>query len=142
MLVSFKGAKAIVEVPIEPVAFDREKSRSMNKRKRESIIKEMKGRYGDLNVGGSRGTKLVTAYRESAVFVACCLEKFGPLTPKKLRILGTDEKKTTSILSENHYGWFNKIDRGVYSISEQGKKSLEDYKELSEYYYKKLQDDK
>lgn len=140
ILVSFKGKQGLVEIPIHPVAFDREKSKQMNKRKRESIIKEISGRYGDLNIGGSRGKKLVTAYRESAIFIACCLERLGPLSPKKLRELGTDEKKTISILSENHYDWFMRVSRGIYSITAEGKKALEQYSELSTYYFEKLDD--
>jgi hypothetical protein len=92
----------------------------------------------DANIGGSTGKKLVTAYRESSIFIACCLERFGPLSPKKLRELGTEEKKTTSILSENHYGWFERVDRGIYSVTEEGKKALKQYEQLAEYYYNKL----
>ncbi len=138
ILVSFKGKQGTVELAIEPMPFDRERSKKMNKRKREGIIKEASSRYMDANIGGSTGKKLVTAYRESSIFIACCLEKYGPLSPKKLRGLGTEEKKTTSILSENHYGWFQKIDRGIYSITEEGRKALIQYKELAEYYYNKI----
>lgn len=138
ILVSFKGNKGFVEIPIEPIPFDREKSRAMNKRKRENIIKEARGRYNDSNVGGSRGKKLVTTYRENAIFIACVLERLGPLTPKKLRSLGTDEKKTTAILSENHYGWFQRIERGVYGITDKGRRSLEEYTELVKYYVDKI----
>jgi hypothetical protein len=139
ILVSFRGRKGIIEVPIQPIAFDREKSRQMNKRKRENIIKEASGRYEDLNIGGSRGKKLVTSYRESAIFIACCLDKLGAVSPKRLRELGTDAKKTLSILSQNHYGWFNKVDRGVYTLTEEGKRALGEYKELAEYYYGKIE---
>lgn len=138
ILVSFKGKTSFIEVAIAPMAFDREKSRNINKKKRENIIKEINGRYEDLNVGGSRGRKLVTAYRESSIFIACCLNKFGPLSPKKLRELGTDEKKTTSILYENHYGWFDRVDKGIYTINNTGREALETYRELAEYYYGKI----
>jgi hypothetical protein len=138
ILVSFRGKKGSVEIPIHPVPFDRERSRQMNKRKRKNIIKEASGRYEDLNIGGSRGKKLVTSYRESAIFIACCLEKLGTVSPKRLREFGTDAKKTLPILSQNHYGWFNKVDRGLYCITEEGKKALGEYKEVAEYYYEKI----
>lgn len=134
ILVTFKGKNGIVEVAIEPTPFDREKSKRMNLKKRQSIIKEAKSRYLDLNTGGSTGKKLVTAYRESAIYIACCLYVQGPSSPKKLRELGTDPKKTTSILSENHYGWFEKIDRGVYGITKRGEEEVKLYKEIHEYY--------
>jgi hypothetical protein len=139
ILVSLKGKQGIVEVPIHPVPFDREKSRNLSRKKRESIIKEANSRYMDANIGGTTGKKLVTAYRENAIFIACCLERFGPLSPKKLRELGTDAKKTTSILSENHYGWFEKVDRGIYAITEEGKKALAEYSELAKYYLEKIE---
>ncbi|MCM0649089.1 DUF2161 family putative PD-(D/E)XK-type phosphodiesterase [Clostridium swellfunianum] len=140
ILVSIKGRQSFIEIPIHPIPFDREKSRNMSKKKRESIIKEASSRYKDSNIGGSTGKKLVTAYKECAIFIACCLQKFGPLSPKKLREFGADEKKTTSILSENHYGWFKRIDRGVYSITEVGVRELTQYKELTEYYNSKIVD--
>ncbi len=139
ILVSLKGKKGIVEIPIHPIPFDREKSRNLSKKKRESIIKEASGRYMDSNVGGCTGKKLVTAYREKAIFTACCLEKFGPSSPKRLRKLGTDAKKTTLILSENHYGWFERVGRGIYSITDEGKKALAQYSELAKYYYEKIE---
>ncbi|ERI93077.1 hypothetical protein HMPREF1982_01898 [Clostridiales bacterium oral taxon 876 str. F0540] len=138
ILVAFKGDKAIVEIAIEPIPFDRIKSINMGKRRRDNIIKEANSRYEDFNIGGSKGRKLVTAYRESAVFIACCLKKVGNLSPKQLTKLGTDEKKTSSILRENHYGWFVKIERGIYSISDKGQEALKEYRELSEYYYQKI----
>lgn len=138
ILVSFKDNDAFIEIPIEPKPFDRNKSVQIGKKKREGIIKEIEGRNFDLNTGGSRGEKLVTAYRESAIFIACCLEKYGPLSPKKLRELGTDIKKTTQILSSNHYGWFYKLNRGIYCISDEGRSGLKEYPRLMEYYFKKI----
>lgn len=138
ILVSFKNNRALIEIPIHPAPFDREKSRRINNRKRQGIIKEANGRHMDLNLGGSSGKKLVTAYRESTIFIACCLMMLGPLSPAQLRKLGTDAKKTNSILSENYYGWFERVKRGIYSINETGKKEINEYKELADYYYDKI----
>lgn len=138
MLVSFKGEDVFVEIPIEPIPFDRIKSIQRNKQQRNKLLAEMKGRKKNLNRGGSKGKKLMTAYRESSLYIACCLEKSGPLSPKQLKEFGTDSKKTQSILNKNFYNWFEKVDRGLYQISEEGKKSLNIYKELSDYYFKKL----
>jgi len=138
ILVSFKGKETFIEIPIEPVYFNRDKSKAINRKKRENIIKEINGRYCDLNVGGSTRKKLVTAYRESAIFIACLLNKFGALSPKELRNFGTDNKKTTSILSENHYGWFIKVKRGLYEINDEGRRALEQYKVLADFYNSKI----
>lgn len=138
IFVSFKKDLNVVEVVQHPLPFDRNKSMQINKRKRNLLVKEIEGRNRDLNKGGSRGKKLVTAYREAAIFIACCLKEYGALSPKKLRQLGCDEKKTTSILYENHYGWFQRIEKGIYSITEEGLKDLQEYGELTEYYRSQL----
>jgi len=99
------------------------------KRKQRAVIQEVADRTGDYNIGGSSKQKLITAYKENAILIACCLRHLGPCSPKKLRSLGTGEK-TTSILSHNHYGWFQRIERGVYKVTEQGAIEASAYKTI------------
>lgn len=134
IVVSLKDDCSFVEVLFEPTPFDMERTRKRSAKKKQELIKEFESRYGDFNTGGCTGKKLVTAYREMAVQIACCLIKYGPLKPKTLRKLGTDEKKTTTILAKNHYGWFEKISTGLYGISEKGSKEVLEYSELYKYY--------
>ncbi len=134
MVVSLKEDYSCVEIVFEPAAFDMVKSKKQGKKKRQELVKEFEARYGDFNTGGSTGKKLMTAYREMAVHIACCLIKYGPLKPKALRQLGTDAKKTTTILEKNHYGWFENISRGLYGISEKGRQEAAEYAELYEHY--------
>lgn len=142
MVVSLKEDYSGVEVVFEPAVFDMIKSKKKSKKKKQSLIKEFESRYGDFNTGGSTGKKLMTAYREMAIHAACCLAKYGPLSPKALRQLGTDKKKTTTILRDNHYGWFEHKARGLYDINENGKKTVEGYKELYEYYMRLIEEKK
>lgn len=142
MVVSLKEDYSCVEVMFVPTAFDMVKSRKQSKKKKQELIKEFDSRYGDFNTGGSTGKKLMTAYREMAVHIACCLIKYGPLKPKVLRQLGTDEKKTTTILRNNHYGWFENISRGLYGINEKGQREVAGYAELYEYYMRLIEDEK
>lgn len=139
ILVSFKGDRGVVEIAVQPVPFDRDRSIRANKKKREGIIKEVKSRYIDANIGGSTRTKLVTAYKENTIFVACCLNKYGPMSPKRIKELGTDKKQTDSALRGNFYGWFDKVKKGVYIINDAGKAALEEHKQFAEYYYNKLE---
>lgn len=134
MVVSLKEECSYAEVVFEPAAFDMVKSKKRSMKKKQELIKEFDARYGDFNTGGSTGKKLVTAYREMAIHISCCLIKYGPLSPKALRQLGTDEKKTTTILFKNHYGWFLSISRGLYDINDKGRQEAAGYKELYEYY--------
>lgn len=139
IIVSFTHGIENVEIAFHPGPFDREKSKKSSKKMRHSIIKEIDGRYGDFNVGGSSRRKLMTAYRESSIFIACCFEKFGQLSPKQLRELGTGQK-TFSILSKNYYGWFEKIDKGLYNLSPEGETCLGQYPELTEHYRREIAD--
>jgi hypothetical protein len=96
-------------------------------------MKEIEGRSADYNIGGSNRTKIMTAYKENCIQIACYLELFGPLSPKALREKGTGSK-TSSILTKNYYGWFERVKRGVYVINEKGKKEVKEYPELIDYY--------
>lgn len=97
--------------------------------RRRAVIREIAERTGDYNVAGSSGRKLTTAYRENAVFVACCLQRMGPASPRQLRAWGTGPK-TLGILSNNYYGWFQRVDRGIYELTDAGAKELADYSRL------------
>lgn len=133
ILVSFDGDEGHAEVVIQPSSFDRKKSMGLSKKRRANLIKETEGRSGDYNIGGSRQTEIISAYKETCIFIACCLQKWGPLSPKMLREIGTGEK-TSSILNKNYYGWFNRVERGVYELNEQGKENLRLYEKLAAHY--------
>lgn len=133
ILVSFQDDEADAKIVIEPNSFDRKKSMQLSKKRRNNVIKEIEGRSGDFNVGGSTRTKILSAYQENCIHIACCLIRFGPLSPKALRDKGTGEK-TSAILSKNYYGWFERVEKGIYVVSDKGKMELKLYDELVNYY--------
>ena len=112
ILVSRERGKPPVEVVFHPLPFARRKRAAS----RRAVLEEIAHRSADYNKAGSTRTKLATAYRESAIFIACCLQLLGKTSPAALRALGTGEK-TLSILRFNAYGWFERVDRGVYGLS-------------------------
>lgn len=116
-----------VAMLVQPLPFQRRRQ----PRARRALLTELSGRSGDDNIGGSTRIKIVTAYRESAVFVAVALQKFGPQSPKALRKIGTGDK-TPSILSGNFYDWFIRVDRGIYGLTAKGIAGLESWKTLAE----------
>lgn len=122
-----------VEVHFHPHTFDRLKSLRANKRVRYSIIKEAEGRSGHYNTGGASRTKIITAYREQAVHIACCMMKYGNMSPAQLRKMGTSPK-TPNILRDNYYGWFTRVSRGIYKLEDSAREFLEEYPELAEHY--------
>jgi hypothetical protein len=135
MIVSFSGNGKKVDVVFDPAPFERKKLR--NTRKRNTVLKEINGRSADYNIGGSSRTKIMTAYKENCIQIACYLLQYGSLSPKSLKELGTGSK-TSSILTKNFYGWFDRVQRGIYMISEKGKKEINEYSELLSYYKKKV----
>ena len=135
MVVSFTTRAPKVKVIFDPLPYARKKQ----KRRRRAILKEIAERSGEYNTGGSTRRKVITAYREIAIHIACCLEKFGPMTPRHLRSLGTGDK-TLSILSNNYYGWFQRIGRGVYELTASGKDELSEYPILSERYHSMIEE--
>ncbi|MGM0920641.1 MAG: DUF2161 domain-containing phosphodiesterase [Bacillota bacterium] len=139
IIVSFRQGKGYAEMKMEPASFDRGKSMKQSKKRRDRILAEIAGRSGDHNVGGVNKTKIMTAYKERCIHIACCLERKGKLSPKILREMGTGDK-TLSILNKNYYGWFERVERGMYTLSETGKKGLLMHEALSEYYYTKIED--
>lgn len=132
-----EGVATHVDIKISPAAFDRKKSMQRSKKKRDRLLKEIKGRHGNYNMGGSNKTKIMTAYKENCIHIACCLKRHGPLSPKDLREMGTGDK-TWTILNKNYYGWFEKMRRGVYAISEKGDSEMELHPELVRYYLESL----
>lgn len=108
----------------EPRPYNRKTSISRNKRKKNLIINEMKDRHSDYNVGGSKG-KVITVYKEQCLWIAYHL--IGePSSPKALKAL-TGVEKTASMLQRNFYKWFERVDRGIYSLSKEGRLAVEEY---------------
>ena len=110
-----------------------------NYKKQSSVKKEAASRSGDYNIGGSAGRKIITAYREKSIELLCLIIVYGPISGAGLRELGY-EKGTYSILYKNYYKWFEKVEKGIYGISETGRKAVNDdkYKNIAEYYLNKF----
>lgn len=127
IFVSFIKERPVVEVVLTAEPFDRVKSRSSHSKRRTSTLKEMSMRKTK-TVGGITRTKIITAYREQAIEIAYFLEAEGPTSPKNVKCDNIDKNKIQSILSKNYYGWFSRIDRGIYQVTtqwQQDKKALE-----------------
>jgi hypothetical protein len=126
-----------VEVHFHPHTFDRLKSLRANKKVRYNIIKETEGRSGHYNTGGSNKTRLITAYREQAIHIVCCMMKYGSMSPSQLKKMGTSAK-TPNILRDNHYGWFVKKARGIYDLDDSAWEFMKGYPELQQHYMDKI----
>ena len=132
ILVSLDPGKPPVEVVFHPLPFARRK----RAKSRRAVLEEISHRIADYNRAGSTRKKLATAYRENAIHIACCLLLRGKISPASLRAMGTGPK-TLSILRFNAYGWFERVDRGVYALSAHGKTDLGSWGELTKHYLSK-----
>ncbi len=128
-----------VEVHFHPNTFDRLKAMRSKKKVRHHIIKESVSRSGQYNTGGTNRTKLITVYREQAIHIVCCMMRHGNMSAAELRKLGTSAK-TYNILRDNHYGWFTKVSRGIYSLNDCARDFLDGYPQLVTHYMKLVQE--
>ncbi|AZK48172.1 DUF2161 domain-containing phosphodiesterase [Paenibacillus lentus] len=95
------------------------------------LLNEFHERSGDYNVGGSHGTKLVTAYRERALRVASTLQAGGIMAPREVRDI-SGVGTAAAILQRNYYGWFDRVARGRYALTPAGAKALRQYASVIE----------
>lgn len=93
-------------------------------RRKRSLLDEFTRRKGDPNQGGSVGRELLTAYRQNALAVAKLLLA-GPQPLAALRMQAGE--RVPGILQKNHYGWFRRVERGVYELTDQGRQAVEKY---------------
>lgn len=105
-----------VDIIVSPVAPTPRK----NTRRRSRLIAEHQRRKGDPTLGGGSRMPIMTAYRQRALACAAALQD-GQLRPKDLRAAAPDAAK---ILLNNVYGWFDRVDRGLYVLTDLGKQAL------------------
>lgn len=90
-----------------------------SKPRKGRLLREFQRRVGDPNEGGSVGVKLVTAYRQDALRCASYLAEHGPARGSVVA-KATEVPRATTIMRDDHYGWFERVDRGVYGLSPRG----------------------
>lgn len=128
--VTFLKSGPIVKVEHHPIEFMKKR----NNKKRNSIINEINNRSGVIdNIGGTTRTKNMTAYKERSLYLACLLGHFGESSPKFLKTFGADTS-SSNIMNSNFYGWFERIDRGVYRLSSGGYAAIQEYNEISQFF--------
>lgn len=122
---------SFAEVVLEPTPFHPTR---IYKKKKTAILEEINARFCDTNIGGTTKKRIVTAYLEQSIHIACLLDAYGASSPKQLRERGSDEKRTAQILQSNVYGWFEKIEKGVYALRDEGRACFQIYPEIAQYY--------
>jgi len=121
LIVVTKRAKSVV-IYADPFIHPISDYRKSNTKRRKRITQELSSRRTKSNIGGVRGQKVLTAYKEDCLIILNLLHEDGP---KKASVI----KETTGIKTSynkvynNHYGWFVKEGKGIYSLSDKGLKA-------------------
>jgi len=110
------SGKGDVELLLSPAALPPRR----DPRRRSRLIEEHQRRRGDPTAGGSTRAPIMTAYRQDALACAAAMTD----SPKRPRDLKTVSPRAASILLHNYYGWFARMERGVYALTELGQAAL------------------
>lgn len=110
------SARGQVDVLVEPSPWQPRR----DAKRRSRIVEEHRRRRGDPTTGGSTRRPIMTAYRQQAIDCARALAT-GPGRPRDLKPTMPDAAK---ILHRNVYGWFERVERGLYCLTDRGRLEL------------------
>jgi hypothetical protein len=118
------GERQAVKVHLDPAPY----RPRLNTRRRTMLLKEFESRAGDPNNGGSTRRPIVTAYRQDALR---CVKFLVANQTAKLADIRTQTgvERAGGILQRDHYGWFQRVDRGIYGLSAKGTGAVAEFAE-------------
>ena len=124
-LLTLRVRDQFVELHCMPEQYNPRKSAKKSKQ----IMKLFERLDGDPNSGGATRHGLVTGYRQDALkcatFLAISGASKGAVVAKE-----TGVESATSLMRNNVYGWFDKVEQGVYALNLTGKKGLTDWADV------------
>jgi len=111
--------KAVVEPLLDPLPYQPRP----NRKRQALLLREFAQRVGDPNTGGQTRRPIVTAYRQNALRCAALLQRDGP-TKAAVIATGSGVAKAAPLLQRDVYGWFLRVERGIYDLSPKGREAL------------------
>lgn len=117
-ILTVSSEKSAVRVRLDPAPF---KPRTFTAG-RKALLREFDARRGDPNAGGMTGQR-VTAYRQDMHLIARHLLKAGACKGAEVA-RETGVLRATRMMADDHYGWFVRVDRGVYDLTDQGRSAM------------------
>lgn len=114
-LITVRPRDALVEVHADPGPY----APRQLKVKRGRLLREFARRVGDPNAGGQTRAGLVTAYRQDALLCAHHLAAHGPCKGA-LVAKATGVATATRMMAADHYGWFERVETGIYALTPKG----------------------
>lgn len=123
-LMTVRMKDGLVEVHLDPAPYKPRKAQ----RRKARLLKEFAKLAGDPNTGGSTRKGLMTAYRQDALRCLTCLKELGPT---KAAIVAERSGVTNArrLMANNHYGWFDRVATGIYTLSPHGDRAHGEYAE-------------
>ncbi len=107
------------EVHCDPGPYAPRKS----KKKQARLLREFDRLTGDPNAGGATRHGIVTGYRQDALRCAAHLAEHGATKGADVA-KATGVAQATTLMRNNHYGWFDRAEKGVYVLTEAGSEGL------------------
>jgi hypothetical protein len=120
-VITVRLSDGFVEVHLDPGPYTPRKS----KPRKDRLLREFSRRVGDPNTGGSTRTTLVTAYRQDATRCAQHLAANGPSRGAEVA-KATGVERATRMMADDHYGWFERVERGIYGLTPKGREAVQD----------------
>lgn len=114
-LITVRLADDHLEVHCDPGPYAPRKSAKRQGR----LLREFARRQGDPNDGGQTRAGLVTAYRQDALKCALYLFEVGASRGADVA-RETGVPAATRMMRDDHYGWFEKVEKGIYGLTPAG----------------------
>lgn len=121
-LITVRLADGFVELHCDPAPYQPRQSKPRKSR----LLREFQRLVGDPNLGGATRRKLVTGYRQEALRCLKLLEERGPTKASEIA-RHTAIGHARRLMADNHYGWFERVEKGIYALSPKGVKAMAEY---------------
>lgn len=118
-LITVRLSDGLVEVHCDPGPYAPRKSA----KRQAALLREFARRQGDPNDGGQTRAGLVTAYRQDTLKLAIYLFEVGACKGADVA-RETGVTRATAMMRDNHYGWFEKVEKGVYGLTPTGAEAV------------------
>lgn len=121
-VLSVRLRDGLVEALADPGPYRPRKS----PKKAARLLRAFDRMVGDPNAGGATRHGIVTGYRQDALKCARFLAVHGPTKGAKVAAW-SEVPQARRIMADDHYGWFVRVERGVYGLSDAGRRGLADW---------------
>lgn len=118
-LITVRLSDGLIEVHCDPGPYAPRK----NPKRQALLLREFARRQGDPNEGGQTRAGLITAYRQDSLKLAVFLYEAGASKGADVA-RATGVSVATRMMRDNHYGWFEKVDKGVYGLTPNGAEAV------------------